>query len=100
MEKMPGIKLATVWDSMHNRNKLEVVKQLVQYDRGVVTTHFPAYGGLYYPGDVREAAIPMTHQESNERAEGRFVIGPTNSRKYFDDGRATLLLDRGPCELL
>lgn len=98
MEKMSGVKLATVWDNMHSQKKLEVVQQLVQYEKAFATSQFPAYGGLYYAEDVQDGGVPTTYQHNQDIAERQFVIGPTNNRKYFDDERRQLSLDRGPCE--
>lgn len=100
MEKMPGIKLATVWDTMHSKKKLEIILQLVQYEKGFATSKFPAYGGLYYAKDVAEGRIPTMYRGEDKSAESTLVIGPTNNRKYFDDGRSSISLDRGPCKFL
>lgn len=100
MEKVPGVKLTTVWDAMHSQKKLEVVQQLVQYEKAFATSRFPAYGGLYYAKDVQNGGVPTTYEYNQAIPERRFVIDPTNNRKYFDDERGQLSLDRGPCEFL
>ncbi|RLL96198.1 hypothetical protein CFD26_100335 [Aspergillus turcosus] len=81
MEKSPGIKLSHVWDDMHVLKKSEIVTQLVRFDASLASNPLPAYGSLYYAQDANG---------------DKFAVGPTNNRKYFDDGRATLPLDHGP----
>ncbi|KAH8589704.1 kinase subdomain-containing protein [Bisporella sp. PMI_857] len=97
MEKATGIQLSEVWDTMHSRKKYDIIKQLVGFDKSYSTADLPAYGSLYYSCDLHNstAAIPLPAVSSSGN-QTSFSIGPTNNRKYFDDGRGDLELDRGP----
>ncbi|KAB8205413.1 hypothetical protein BDV34DRAFT_195889 [Aspergillus parasiticus] len=84
MEKVPGVKLSHFWDDMHAKKKSQIVTQLVMFDKALASNPFPEYGSLYCAEDGPR--------------DDNFVIGPTTNRRYFDDGRGTLTLDRGPCK--
>lgn len=70
--------------------KSKIVENIVLFEKSLALNPFSSYGSLYYTdGDATEGF-----------AESGFTIGPTNNRKYFDDGRRSLTLDRGPCKFL
>jgi hypothetical protein len=99
MEKAPGIQLSEVWESMHSREKYVIIKQLAGFERLFASSKFPAYGSLYYsydlPSPTPAIVLPIMDVKGCQKS---FSIGPTNNRKYFDDGRGVLDLDRGPCK--
>jgi hypothetical protein len=99
MEKAPGIQLSELWDEMHSQKKYGIIKQLVGFEKALATAKLPAYGSLYYSDDlpkpISAIALPVMDVNGSKKS---FSIGPTNNRKYFDDGRGTLELDRGPCK--
>jgi hypothetical protein len=39
-------------------------------------------------------------QSQRKEVESRFVIGPVSNNDFWDKERASLAIDRGPCELL
>ncbi|KAL3473948.1 phosphotransferase enzyme family protein [Aspergillus californicus] len=86
MQKVPGEKLSCYWDDITTLDRSKIVDQLVQCDKSLVENPFPQYGSLYYHED--------------EAGSDRFMVGPTMNRKYFDDKRVLLNLDRGPWTLL
>lgn len=98
MQKAPGIQLSEVWDTLHSRQRFKIVQQLVKFQSSFVA-EFPAYGSLYYSGDLpaTASAVELTATTWKNRPH-TFCVGPTNNRKYFDDGRGRLHLDRGPCK--
>lgn len=100
MEKMPGIELEKVWDDLPGRQKYEIVKQLVGIERKLATTMFTSFGSLYYTQDVPGAdsygRLCVTDDGSSMQCS-RFAVGPSTSRMFFDDGRANVDVDRGPC---
>lgn len=99
MEKAPGIQLSELWGEMHSQKKYGIIKQLVGFEKALTTAKLPAYGSLYYSDDLPKhiSAIALPVMDVNGSTKS-FSIGPTNNRKYFDDGRGTLELDRGPCK--
>ncbi|KAL2826613.1 hypothetical protein BDW59DRAFT_171719 [Aspergillus cavernicola] len=74
--------LSQFWDDISTVNKAQIVKQLVQFDKALASNPFPQYRSLYHADDAN--------------GPDRFVVGPTTNRQYFDDGRVSLDLDRGP----
>ncbi|KAE8356827.1 phosphotransferase enzyme family protein [Aspergillus coremiiformis] len=82
MEKVPGVQLSQLWTEMHQLKKSQIVTQLVQFDQALASNPFSEYGSLYYT--------------DHEARSDSFVVGPTTNRKYYDDGRRALGLDRGP----
>ncbi|KAF2433877.1 hypothetical protein EJ08DRAFT_668550 [Tothia fuscella] len=97
MEKAPGIQLSKLWDELQGNKKYGIIQQLVGFEKALATAKLPAYGSLYYSDDLLEStsAIALPVMDVNGSTKS-FSIGPTNNRKYFDDGRGTLELDRGP----
>ncbi|KAF2463221.1 uncharacterized protein BDR25DRAFT_329889 [Lindgomyces ingoldianus] len=69
--------IGTKFIIMHKAPGIQL-SELVRFQSYFVA-EFPVYGSLYY---------------------NTFCVGPTNNRKYFDDGRGRLHLDRGPWRTL
>jgi hypothetical protein len=70
---------------MEGLKKVKLVEEFVQFDKRLSKNSFHQYGGLYYNTDRNDL-------------NNKFVVGPTTNRKYFDDGRGSLDIDRGPCK--
>lgn len=104
MEKIEGAELSQVWDSLNGKQKYAIVQQLVEFERKFTTARFTAYGSLYYKNDIPSTVasnIPLhlhRGQEDAPQSSDKFVVGPSNSRMYFDDGRSEVDVDRGPCK--
>ena len=100
MEKMPGVELESVWPNLTLRQKFEVVQQVVDFEASFASTRFSSYGSLYFtkdlPEPLRSAPLPVDEAGTTVK-HSRFAIGPTVSRMFFDDGRAAVDVDRGPC---
>ena len=100
MEKMPGVELEKLWEDITGREKYEIVKQVVGFEKIFASTRFGSYGSLYYAQDVSNVAaneILFTNEDGLEMQSSQFAIGPTNNRMFFDEGRGTIHIDRGPC---
>ncbi|KAL9101968.1 MAG: hypothetical protein Q9163_002826 [Psora crenata] len=99
MEKVPGIELEKLWEDITGRQKYEIVKQLVGIEKSFATTRFTSFGSLYYTEDVPKVSnneILYVNKDRTEIQCSRFAIGPTNNRMFFDEGRGTVHMDRGP----
>lgn len=100
MEKVPGIELENLWEDITGRQKYEIVKQLVGIEKSFTATRFTSFGSLYYADDVPKVSGDETlcvNEDGTEIQCSRFAIGPTNNRMFFDEGRGTVQMDRGPC---
>lgn len=80
MEKLPGVCLDTVIDSLSISQKTKIIDQIVEFDVRLAIHLSPFAGSLYYDKDAE------------------FHIGATTSRKYIQAGRRQLDVPRGPCE--
>ncbi|EAU34264.1 hypothetical protein ATEG_05195 [Aspergillus terreus NIH2624] len=52
MERSQGVELSKHWDEIRGPAKFEIVKQLVQFEKSLSSSHFPMYGSLYYAKDL------------------------------------------------
>lgn len=101
MEEARGIPLSGKWESLPGEEKLELVEKIVEIEKTLASTSFREIGSLYYTEDLEHPARKetlYTDVTGRPMANDRFHIGPTTDRKSFDDGRADIDFDRGPCE--
>lgn len=103
MEEARGIPLSQRWESLPGEEKLVLVERIVEIEKTLASTSFREIGSLYYAEDLE---YPARNEALYTDATGRqivndhFSIGPTTDRKAFDDGRADIALNRGPCKRL
>ena len=101
MEKIPGTELDNLWENMTGREKYEIVKQLVGFEKSFASTRFRLFGSLYYAQDIPNVAddeILYVNEDGTEMQCSQFSIGPTNNRMFSDEGRGMVDMDRGPCK--
>lgn len=95
MEKVPGRPLSEYWQSMAGKDRAKIAKQLAEYDCRLALAAFPMYGSLYYADQVPQKPGSSVPQEAVLK---EFVVGPSTARTLFDDGRADVNPDCGPCK--
>lgn len=78
-----------MWDDLEPRQKSAIVNKVAGITGKMSTAIFPYYGSLYYKRDLREAERLTIDDE--------FAIGPTTARRWFDDRRDEVVVNRGPC---
>jgi hypothetical protein len=101
MEKMNGVELEHFLPGMKIQDRLEVVKSIAGYQKSWASVSFEQFGSLYFAEDVGgHASSPLTYLDHEGRKvnDSRFVVGPSAGREMFDDGRADIEFDRGPCK--
>lgn len=99
MEKAPGVQLAHVWPKMPGDQRCKIVKQIVQFEKKLVTSEFPGIGSLYYAESLDEGArllMPKGQQLGTVPGSEAFVIGPTTDQRLWEEGRSQIVCDRGP----
>jgi hypothetical protein len=96
MEKAAGSSVAPFWPRMSNQEKRDLVQAIVKLETKAVKRPFCGIGSLYYADDIPAGIRKLTALEQNGIFSDR-VLGPTTDRRFFDDGRGELSLDRGPC---
>lgn len=99
MERSGGVELAKIWHEMPWEERLEVVRTLVGYEKAFVTAKFPMHGSLYYAKDLPSPSPSQFLDSANSIDQGKaFVVGPTSNRAFFDQGRDSVEVNRGPCK--
>ncbi|KAF7173882.1 hypothetical protein CNMCM5623_006128 [Aspergillus felis] len=88
MERVRGRQLSGVWDAMSEAQRFGLVKSLVEIERKLASAQFTNNGSLYYK-DTYPYGKELT---------GKFVIGPTTERSFWEDEKRGLDIDRGPWE--
>jgi hypothetical protein len=83
MEKVPGLKLSQVWNDTDGFESAKILEKLTQFDKEPSTNPSQEYGSLYYNADW-------------DSSNGKFVVGPTTNKKYFDDERGKMNIYRCP----
>lgn len=101
MEKMSGVQLSEVWESMKLVDKMQLRLNLALYQEMWLSISFRQFGGLYYKQDLEsepsEEYLYMD-QKGKRVHDSRFTIGPMTGRDWSDCGRVALRCDRGPCK--
>lgn len=100
MEKLLGIPLDDVWPSMVIGDRFAVAKTIAGYQKDWMSVSFKQFGGLYYSQDLGQQTPCPLHLDQNgvQVTDSRFAIGPSTGREFFDDERATIAFDEGPCK--
>ncbi|OJD23726.1 hypothetical protein ACJ73_04926 [Blastomyces percursus] len=95
MEKAAGSSLAHIWPRLSNEEKRDIVRAMVSFDVKLLNHPLGGIGSLYYSRDIPSGTKHLPALGLRD-ACGRWVLGPTTDRRFFDDGRGELSLDRGP----
>jgi hypothetical protein len=99
MERSTGVELGKVWDVMSGDDRLEVVDTLAGYEKAFVSANLPMYGSLYYAKDLPSPSPNQFLGSVGSADKGKaFVVGPTTNRAFFDQGRDSVKVNRGPCK--
>ncbi|EZG05962.1 hypothetical protein H106_04448 [Trichophyton rubrum CBS 735.88] len=78
MEKICGVALAEIWESMNSLQRYEIINQIVKMETEFRSLKLPAYGRLF----LRDSLPPEYHHyllPSDLDPDGLFCIGPSNS---------------------
>ncbi|KAM5448395.1 Phosphotransferase enzyme [Microsporum audouinii] len=91
MEKAAGTSLKEIWPRLTSEEKTDIVLAIVNFDVKLLNNPLQGIGSLYYPEDIPTGTKHLPAFEN-----GRWVLGPITDRRFFDDLKGELLLDRGP----
>jgi len=78
MEKMPGVLLQTIWETLSRYDKRQIVEQVAGWMVELFNHRFDEMGSLYWDGSLD------------------FFVGPMASDPFCAGARGPLELDRGP----
>lgn len=97
MEKLDGMTLGDVWDTLGYKERYKVIEQIVRLEQKLFSLQLPASGSIYFPHDLSE------HEQSQSvpfHVQGReFCIGPMAHYSWWHADRSSFECDRGPCKL-
>ncbi|EAW24094.1 uncharacterized protein NFIA_036660 [Aspergillus fischeri NRRL 181] len=101
MEEATGRQLGEIWDDLKLADKLKIVEDIVAIEKKFLSLSFTRYGSLYFvndafPGCEKAEIASDAPQSQREEIESQFVIGPVPNNDFWDKGRASLEIDRGP----
>jgi hypothetical protein len=122
MEQAPGIQLGEAWETMDPEVKLKIVEELVGIEKKLLSMSFSRFviqvpckivsetdinsyscGNIYFSDNAIPGCEPLKITSNllfsqKKEIEDRFVIGPVVSHDFWDQERAYLDIDRGPCK--
>lgn len=103
MDKVGGRQLSEVWGEMSDAQKGDLVKSVVAIEAKLAKSRLSKYGSLYFKEccpleQCHDSAGDVLVDQSQKHP--KFIIGPTAERTFWTDGRNTLDIDRGPCEII
>lgn len=101
MEEARGVPLSHNWPTLHGDDKLNLIEKIVEIETTLVSTSFRESGSLYYTKDLEHPArkdVLYTNTTGRPIVNAQFSIGPTTDRNSFDNDRANVDFDGGPCE--
>ncbi|EEH04098.1 phosphotransferase enzyme family protein [Histoplasma capsulatum G186AR] len=101
MEKINGDPIGESWYTLSDKQRLKVLKGLVQLEAKLFAIDLPASGSLYYSHDLppeMKGIIIRPSQDSDVTARrGEICVGPITSLKWWYGERRLLCnINRGP----
>lgn len=104
MDKVKGVQLSEVWNDMSERQRFNLVKNVVEIEKRLVDIPLSGYGGLYHRATLTDndslffEAINPGQMPRKEDDISKFVIGPTPEKGFYIDGGKEPGNSRGPCK--
>jgi len=96
MDKINGVPLSQVWDTMKLTQKLQLIIALTSLQKQWLSVSFSHYGSLYYTGDVKPPVGNYYAKDGKVVKDSVFTAGPAIGRDWMDAGRSGLETERGP----
>lgn len=100
MEKVEGVNLSTKWHDLGEHSKESIIHSLADLQSKLLKIRFSQYGNLYFVKDLElfgVTGVPLFTEKSAD--DNMYCIGPTTDASFWEGGRATMKLNRGPCTL-
>lgn len=110
-EKAEGVPLESLWYQWQTESRLNLVTQLLDFETELTSLSFRRHGCIYYKKDLEMKGLPAYDLEAKPLLCGGranepdpalledFALGPLTEARLWEDDRATMVLDRGPCKL-
>ncbi len=124
MEEAKGSQLHEVWEGLPLRTKLDVIREIVDVERKLLSISFSQYvaprqeqclylawltsfrriGSLYFNDCGIVGSMPAEaatdSKDISERIQSRFCIGPIVRREFWEKERSNMSQYHGPCRSL
>lgn len=109
-EKAPGKPLGEFWYQLDTKLQLGLVNHLVDMETRLASVSFSKHGCIYFKKDLDKKGLRFHtlngkfvstdgSTETFSTADmDEFALGPLTEGKLWEDERATMNLDRGPCK--
>lgn len=86
------------WDKLPIVPRFGIIRQLVEIERKLAETKFQQSGSVYFKEDFTQGGnLLVTSTTPNIDLE-RFTLGPLVDVDYWQREKASMDLNRGPCE--
>lgn len=99
MEKINGVPLSQVWDTMKLTQKLQLLVNLTSLQKQWLSVTFSHYGSLYYTEDIQPPVGNHYVKDGKVVKDSKYSMGPATGQDWIDAGRSILNTERGPCTL-
>jgi len=99
-----GVALGSLWTSMAYGARTDILAELVDIESRLTSASFKKSGSIYFKEDLKREGVAVEDLSvtfDNARDSmvlNQFTIGPSTQRRLWDEGRAEMDLDRGPCK--
>lgn len=109
-ERAQGKPLGSLWHEWSLEARLNLVTQLANWEMRLKSVSFQKHGCIYYRQDLEKKGLRIYDLEAEiQLSSGSmavldpgvtndFVFGPLTEAGLWEDERATMNLDRGPCK--
>jgi hypothetical protein len=102
-EKAPGKPLGRLWqdwDKWPMKDRITMIEQIVEIERKLASTKFVKSGCIYFREDIPHSDALVTNPPLSSSSLERFTLGPLVEKDLWYGGKASMDMNRGPCESL
>ncbi|QQK42180.1 kinase-like protein [Penicillium digitatum] len=96
MELVQGNNLGDIWFELSEKERINLVFQIVQMESRLLSLRFPAGGSLYYCEDLQDKSSWMDISSTLPTSKRHFCIGPDTTLGLWYGKRRDLPAGRGP----
>ena len=109
-ERASGSPLGNLWPQWSKESQHDLIAQLVDFEAKLTSISFGKHGCIFYKRDLERKGLPAYGLEARFRTSipsadqvdpglfEEFAFGPLTEARLWEDERATMNLDRGPCQ--
>ncbi|KAJ5348736.1 phosphotransferase family protein [Penicillium brevicompactum] len=99
MELVQGNNLGDIWFELSEKERINLVYQIVRMESRLLSLRFPASGSLYYSKDLQDKSSWIDIPSTQSTSKRHFCIGPDTTLGLWYGKRCDLPASRGPSAL-